>query len=135
MRVLVDTNGIIDSLQSRADFLADAREVLLRSSDYDGYIAASSITDIFYLQKRFFHDKDKARRSLSDLLKLFGILDTTADDCKNALRSGAPDFEDTVMIETALREGMDAIVTRNIKDYEGSSIKVYTPTEFIEILD
>ena len=41
------------------------------------------------------------------------------------------DFEDAVMVETALRCGMDCIVTRNVKDYVKSMIEVYQPAEFL----
>ena len=52
MKVLLDTNIIIDSLQSRKGFLEDAGQVMLRAFEYDGYLVASSITDIFYLHNR-----------------------------------------------------------------------------------
>ena len=134
MRVLLDTNIIIDALQSREGFLEDARDILIYSADYDGYLTASSIADIFYLQRRFFRNREKATQNLLDLLKLFCIVDTTAEDCKNALRGGAPDFEDAVMVESALREGIDLVVTRNIKDFEGFSIRVCSPAEFLSLL-
>ena len=132
MKALIDTNVIIDSLQSREGFLEDARQIMLRITDYEGYIAASSITDIFYLQSRFFRSKKKAKQNLTDLLKLFDILDTTANDCRNALRNDTPDFEDAVLLESAMREGLDAIVTRNKKDFKNTNIKIYTPSEFLK---
>lgn len=134
MKVLVDTNVIIDGLQSRKGFLEDAGLVMLRACDYDGYIAASSVTDIFYLQRRFFHDKQQAKENLADLLRIFKVLDTTVEDCKNALRSEATDFEDAVLMESAMRAGVDAIVTRNKKDFQGSSVNVYDPVEFLRAL-
>lgn len=135
MKALIDTNIIIDALQSRADFLEDAREIMLRIADYDGYITANSISDIYYLQHKFFHDKKRARSNLADLLAIFGILDITSDDCHNALRSNIPDFEDAILVESALRNKMDAIVTRNTKDFRNSPIKVYSPYEFLQVLN
>ena len=44
------------------------------------------------------------------------------------------DFEDAVMVETALRSKMDCIVTRNIKDYEKANIPVYEPADFLALL-
>ena len=134
MKALIDTTIIIDSLQSRENFLEDARQVMLRACDYDGYIAASSVTDIFYLQYRFFRNKKKARDNLTDLLKLFEILDTTSDDCRSALRSSIVDFEDAVLVESAIRGGIDIIVTRNKKDFRDSNIRVCTPDEFLREL-
>lgn len=135
MKALIDTNIIIDALQSREDFLVDAREIVLRTTEYDGYISASSITDIFYLQQRYFHDKKKARKNLAELLEIFNVLDTTAKDCRNALRSEISDFEDAVLVESALRSGLDCIITRNNKDFKNSKVKICSPTEFLEILE
>ena len=135
MKVLVDTNIIIDALQSRDGFLEDAREVILGVGDYDGYITASSVTDIFYLQNRYFQDKEKARENLEDLLEIFGVLDVTGEDCRRALRGGMVDFEDAVLVEAAMRNGVDIIVTRNKKDFKGASIEVLAPREFLEGLN
>ena len=44
------------------------------------------------------------------------------------------DFEDAVMIESAIRYETDCIVTRNVKDYSKSSLPVFTPKEFIGLL-
>lgn len=135
MKVLIDANVIIDSLQSREGFLEDARQVMLRACDYGGYIAASSVTDIFYLQNRFFRDKKKAKRNLADLLKIFRVLGTTEDDCKNALRSEMADFEDAVLAESAMRAGVDVVVTRNTKDFQGLPLRVCEPDEFLRMLE
>lgn len=135
MKVLIDTNVIIDSLQSREGFLEDAGRVMLRACDYDGYIAASSVTDIFYLQNRFFRDRKKAKQNLGNLLKIFRVLDTTGEDCRNALRSGMADFEDAILVDTAIRNEIDAIVTRNKKDFKGVGVEVCTPEEFLEKLE
>jgi len=41
------------------------------------------------------------------------------------------DFEDAVQFMIAREEGMDFIVTRNIKDSRHSPIPVLTPSQFI----
>ena len=65
---------------------------------------------------------------------IFDIVDTYASDCKNAVFSKGSDYEDAVMIETAVRTDMDAIVTRNQKDFTDSSIPVYLLEEFLAVL-
>ena len=42
--------------------------------------------------------------------------------------------EVTTKVETAVRSGVDCIVTRNTKDYSKAPIPVYAPAEFIELL-
>ena len=62
------------------------------------------------------------------------MADTSASDIFHALASETSDFEDAVMIETALRFHADCIVTRNIKDYKKSPVPIYSPEEFLRLL-
>ena len=52
-------------------------------------------------------------------------------DCRKAVSSNLSDFEDAVMTESAFREEMDCIVTRNLGDYKKSALTVYRPEEFL----
>lgn len=67
---------------------------------------------------------------------MFHLLDTTSLDCPKAISSEIGDYEDAIMVETAIRTEMDCIVTRNVKDYAKSSIKVYDePSALIKLLE
>ena len=46
-----------------------------------------------------------------------------------AITSDVADYEDAVMVETAIANKVDFILTRNIKDYKKAKIKVISPTE------
>ena len=129
MKVLFDTCIIIDILQRREPFFDDAVALYraVYSSKIDGFIAAKSATDIYYLMRRNLHDSDKARKVLSSLFTLFSTLDTASADCKAALLSESGDYEDAVLISTAERCGMNAIVTRNTHDFTRSPVPVYDP--------
>lgn len=137
MRVLIDTCIIIDALQSRIPFADDAQKIFIHAANkqFEGYITANSSTDIYYLTHRCTHSDTETRKILSKLYILFDLLDTTALDCRKAISSEMNDYEDAIMAETAARTKMDCIVTRNIKDYEKSSIKVYSPQEFLILLN
>ena len=134
MRVLIDTCIIIDALQSRLPFKDHAQEIflLVANRQFEGFITAKASTDIYYLTHKYLHSDKKTRKVLSGLYMLFDLLDTAGIDCRKAISSGMSDFEDAVMVETAIRCGMDCIVTRNVKDYEKSLINVYQPDEFLE---
>ena len=80
------------------------------------------------------HSAAETRKALGILFSLFEIIDTCGIDCRKALTSGVSDYEDAVMIETASRAEIDCIVTRNLKDYAGAPMPVYSPTQFIELL-
>lgn len=136
MKILFDTCIIIDALQDRKPWGDNAKTLFLMVANrvIDGYISAKSITDIYYLMHRCTHSDQETRTVLSKLFKLFYIIDTTGMDCRLALSSDITDYEDAVMICSASHSQMDAIVTRNIRDYSKSSVTVFTPDMLISKL-
>ncbi len=136
MRVLMDTCVIIDALQSRVPFAEAAQKIFLYCANrqFEGYITAKAAADIYYLTHRLTHNDSETRKILSKLFTLFHLLDTTSMDCRKAISSEISDYEDAIMVETAVRSEMDCIVTRNAKDYEKSSVTVYDPTAFLTLL-
>ena len=137
MKALIDTCIIIDALQSREPFKDDAQKIFLSAArkEFDGYVTANSITDIYYLTHRYTHSDKDTRKILSNIFLVFELLDTYGLDCKKAISSDITDYEDAVMVETAIRSNMDCIVTRNIKDYSKSPIPIYKPEEFLTVLE
>lgn len=134
MKVLIDTCVIIDALQNREPFSKNAQDIFLLAANrrIDAFITAKSITDIYYLMHRVTHSDKDTRNVLSRLFVLYGLADTVGTDCRYALSSEVSDYEDAVMIETAVRTQMDAIVTRNTKDYSKSAVPVLTPEGLIQ---
>lgn len=136
MKILVDTNIIIDALTSREPFRDDAEHIFMFAANRieDMYITASSATDIYYLVRKHLHSTEQAKSVMSKLYELFYILDVTASDCKEALLTEMGDYEDAVISCCATRNHMDYIVTRNIKDYEKSKIQAVLPEVFLNII-
>lgn len=136
MKALIDTCVVVDALQDREPFNEDAQTVFLlcANQQYEGFLTAKSVTDIYYLTHRQTHNDKTARDILTKLCALFGLADTAATDIRRAISAETSDFEDAVMIETAVRSGLDCIITRNIKDFSRSPVPVYSPAEFIWIL-
>lgn len=134
MKILLDTCIVIDALQSREPFNAGAEKIFLgvAYNQYEGYITAKAVTDIYYLTHRCMHSDKDTRKIITDLLSLFNVLDTAEMDVRKAVLSDITDYEDAVMVETAARSGMDCIITRNKKDYLKSDVPVYSPDEFLE---
>ncbi len=133
MRVLIDTCVIIDALQARKDFGEDAERLFIAAANncFLGYITAKAATDIYYLMHHYTHDDKTSRNTLNKLFSLFDVLDTSGIDCRKAVPSSVSDFEDAVMVETAIRTEMDCIVTRNIKDFGNSPVPVLSPKELL----
>lgn len=136
MRILVDTNIIIDALTGREPFRESAEQIFMLAANQieDMYITASMETDIYYLIKKYLHNTEQAKNTMSKLYELFYILDVTSDDCRGALSSGIRDYEDAVVACCANRNRIDYIVTRNIKDFEHVKVKTIQPNELVKII-
>ncbi len=136
MKALIDTCIVMDFLQKREPFADTACKIFRAAAMelFSGYITAKSATDIYYLTHRCIHNDQASRSKLNQLLSIIGMLDSAADDVFHAISSETSDFEDAVMIETAIRSHMDCIITRNTKDYTKSLVPVYTPEQFIELI-
>ena len=136
MKILVDTCIIIDALQNRQPFSSDAQKIFLAAANRTctACITAKSITDIYYLTHKQTHSDVQTRMILNKLFSLFDVLDTFALDCINAVSSQIGDYEDAVMSETAFRNSVDYIVTRNTKDYSKSKVPVLPPSDFLNLI-
>ncbi len=115
MRALIDTCIVIDALQAREPFAEAAQQIFLAVANKRvmGFLTAKSAADIYYITHRHTHNDCDTRRVLGTLFNLFELLDTAGMDCRRAISSELTDYEDAMMVETALRCGMDCIVTRN----------------------
>lgn len=136
MKILVDTCVVVDLLQKRKGFIDDAKEIftLVSLKKVGGVITAKSVTDVYYLCHKLTHSGVVTRDILGKLFTIFEVEDSTGQDCKRALLSKVADYEDAVMVETALRIGVDCIVTRNVRDFKKAVVKVMTPREFLDTM-
>jgi len=134
MKVLLDTNVLIDWLTRRSPFYHDSRAAmrLAVSGRVDAIASASVIKDVHYVISRHYRDAGDALVLIAELLKIVRLADTTAQDVFNALQSRNADFEDAVVSETAARESADFIVTRNKPDFSDSPVPALLPSELIE---
>ena len=137
MKILIDTNVIIDVLVSREPWNADGEKIFLLGANniVDMHITASSATDIYYLIRKHLHNTQTAKQVMGRLYSLMGILEVTGTDCVEAIASPIEDYEDAVVEKVAARKDMDYIVTRNIKDYQNGSVKAILPNDFIRLME
>jgi predicted nucleic acid-binding protein len=114
MKVLLDTNVIMDALQERQPFDADAKEILRRAQDgvVTAMFTANAAADIFYLFSKA-RDIKSARSALEFLLNQYSVVDVTHSDCLNALKLSNDDFEDALASVCAAKAQADYIITRD----------------------
>ena len=132
MKVLVDTNVVLDVLLDRHPF-ADAASgifALIEQSKLQGILCATTITTIDYLLTQNL-PRPAARQTLRKLLALFEIAPVTRAVLEEALQSKMADFEDAVLDQAGLLSGAELIVTRNQKDFRHASLKVSGPDDLL----
>lgn len=137
MKILIDTNVIIDALTSREPWNESSEKIFIMAANHiiNMYITASSATDIYYLVRKHLHDTNMAKQIMGKLYSLTGILEVTGSDCVDALASPITDYEDAVVERVAANAEMDYIVTRNVKDFQKGMVKVILPGEFIAVME
>lgn len=135
MKVLFDTNVILDVLLDRQLFADDAARLmsLVERSEISGLLCATTVTTIHYLMVKSLGARS-AIEHIRLLLSLFEVAPVNRVVIENALERGFSDYEDAVIVEAACHAGAEYIITRNIRDFKKSSIPVYTPSGFIQVL-
>lgn len=133
MNVFLDTDVIIDYLTDRNPFAERAEKVfaLIEQHKINGFTSALCFSNIYYLIRQY-HTHQKAISILKNLADLLSILKVDANIVLGALDSGFNDFEDAIQYFTAKdQKKMDAIVTRNIRDFRKSTLPAVTPDTLV----
>lgn len=130
MRVLLDTNVVLDVLLQREPWVKESKAIWQASDEgrIIAYILASALTDIFYIARRL-AGREKAREAVHTCLEAFEILPVDRQALEAAEALSGNDFEDNLQMACAGIAGLDAIVTRNKDDFKHASVPVLTPTE------
>jgi len=134
MHVLFDTNILLDVLLNRQPWAVESSELwtLNDENTIDGYIAASTFTDIFYIARRI-KDIPTALQAIQICLSAFNVCTVDKLTIVQAYSQSGSDFEDNVLIACATQSSMDAIVTRNPSDFRHASTNVYTPADLLAL--
>ncbi|MCR5105947.1 MAG: PIN domain-containing protein [Eubacterium sp.] len=138
---MIDTNVALDYILQRSNF-DDAKAVIdLAINDEEiECVTATTITDIHYEIAKYRETADSpkkytsydAQNLLAGFLNFVEILGVNDVIINKALQLRWKDFEDAVQYVTALENGVDCIITNNVKDYADSTIEVLTPKEFCQ---
>ena len=133
MKILIDTNIILDVLCNRKDFVDDSLKVFkyCEAEQITGYISALSIPNIVYIMRKEL-DSDKIREILNALTSIFTVVDLRESDLIKASDLDFNDYEDALQSVCAARIKVNYIVTRNIKDFKNSPIPAVKPSELFE---
>lgn len=136
MVVLIDTNVIIDFLMKREPYAQDAIDIvdLCNKKQVDGYLAAHTIPNLFYIMRKDFSVAQR-REMLNALCRIFKISGIDSRTILAALKIDTfEDFEDCLQMECAVETGAEYIITRNPVDFVNSKVNVIKPKEFLRLM-
>lgn len=135
-QLFLDTNVVIDFLADRKPFSIPAARIFNYSAEskINLFISAVSYNNIYYILRQSLTSKETIKL-LDELSELTDIADVTKSIIKRSLKTDFKDFEDAIQYHCALSiSKLDAIVTRNTKDFKKSILPVLTPEEAISVL-
>lgn len=133
MKVLVDTNIVLDFLLRREPFLQDARLLFqaIATGQIIGYVTATTVTDIFYIAQRQTRSIEQARQAVSETLTAMTICPVNRTVLEQAFSMNLADFEDAVQIACAMNQGLEVIATRDQQGFLHSPISVVTIVDLL----
>ena len=132
MKILIDTNVLLDLLQNRQPFVEDALPIFeqLDQGKLSGAIAAISITNIYYIVRKI-SGREIANQAINQLLATLHLIPVDRAIIEQAIALNFHDFEDAVQCACAVAWQADVIVTRNPTDFQTSPIPVRSPKEIL----
>ena len=136
MKVLIDTNIMIDALTNRdgrSGFSATVIDLCAKQV-IDGYVALHSISNMYYILRKQYSDAERRTilKRYNEILKVAEVGNDVVDTAIN--NTAISDYEDALQYACAETVGADYIVTRNIKDYDKAEIRAISPEELLKLL-
>jgi predicted nucleic acid-binding protein len=131
--VLIDTDVLLDFYLDRKPFSDDSLQLLLKceQKQFRAYITPVIVANTYYILRRHATHHYVVER-LQILLNTITVLAMDQKQVLAALESKFTDFEDALQYFSAVNSNkIDAIITRNIKDFKKSALPVFTPNEFL----
>jgi len=134
--ILIDINILLDVLQQREPFFdASARLLaMVETGHIKGYIAAHSVTTLFYLIQKD-RSSAQARASITGLLQFLAIAPVDHNTIEQALNLDYSDFEDAIQMISALHCQAEYLITRNVADYQPALLPVMQPVDFLGTIE
>ncbi len=131
--VLIDTDVLLDFYLDRKPFSEDSLQLLLKceQKQFRAFITPVIVANTYYILRRHATHLYVVER-LQILLDTISVLAMDQKQVLAALDSKFTDFEDALQYFSAVNSNkIDAIITRNIKDFKKSALPIFTPQEYL----
>jgi len=135
MRVLLDTNVVLDVLLDRHPFVTEARQIWAAADKglFDACIATFSVPTIHFICERQ-QSTEAANAAVGLCLEAVETCALYRECILAARRMPGGDIEDNLQISCAITDFLQGIVTRDKTGFIASPIRVYSPSEFLAVV-
>lgn len=134
-KLFIDSDVVIDYFTDREPHVNPASELfnLSEKGEVTLFLSAISINNIYYIVRRYL-GHNRTLEVISALTDMTEIIGTTKKEILQALKNNFSDYEDSIQYSSALTiSDLDAIITRNVKDYKNANLAVMTPLNFLKL--
>lgn len=132
MKILIDTNVILDVLLKREPFAKDAYTIFKMADEkvVTAYISAFAVTDIYYfINKNLNHDT--CIKAIKALFNIMNVVSVAKQDIEKAMALSFNDLEDALQLQSLKKIKGDFIVTRDEK-FQKLTDKAISPGDFVQ---
>ena len=131
-KLLIDCTILIDWLTDRPPFssYADRLLVLIENKIVQGFVSPLTLSNTYYILRKQ-TNKRIANEFLNDVKNLFRIIDITKGITLSAIENRYKDFEDDLHYQTAIKNNIDFIITRNKTDFLKDKIHIMTAEGYL----
>ena len=133
MKVLIDTNVVLDAIANRIPYKTSSQEIinLILDNKLEGYITANCTTDIYYIARKHLNQID-LQNTMRSLFSVFRIIDVLETDCHTALDSSLSDYEDALMVVCGTNVSIDYLISRDEELLQSKAVlPVISPIDFL----
>ncbi len=131
MVVTIDLNVILDIFLKRDGYLASLELLTLcKDGKITCCLPSHGVPTIYYLLKKNI-GHERAMEIVSYLLDFVDVVPVGKTTLRTALEINLSDFEDSVIVASAIESKSESIITSNLKDFKLSPVPAISAEQFM----
>lgn len=136
MKILLDTNALIDLVAVRKPYVNDIKKLCIAAvfGDLQIWVSTQSYADAYYVLRKH-ASTEEVKRALLATLDVFMVCGTYAEDLRRALESDWSDIEDYLIPHASKHIPAKYLITRDKELIERSPVKAMSAQKFLDLLE
>ncbi len=131
MVVTIDLNVILDVFLARDGYVASLELLTLcKDGKIRCCLPSHGVPTIYYLLKKNL-GHERAIETVTSLIDFIDIVPVSKATLRTALEINLSDFEDSVIVASALESKSEFIITSNLKDFKASPVSAISAEQFM----